>query len=84
MADNLRPDINKYIIQLFNNVSIGSIFNSQFGSRAVDGKRFLESNVLPRFQEPKVRLGYVKVPRIEELINKRNLIPSKVFKRLII
>ena len=42
------------------------------GSRAVDGNRFLESNLL-RFQEP--ILGYVKVPRIDEAFDSRNLLP---------
>ena len=45
------------------------------GSRAVDGKRFLESNASP-IPETYFRLGYVKVPRIEEAFDSRNLLPS--------
>ena len=43
--------------------------------------------MLPRFQEPVlVSLGYVKVPRIEEEFDSRNLLPSTALdpKRLII
>ena len=36
-----------------------------FGSRAVDGKRFLKSNA-SSIPETYFRLGYVKVPRIED------------------
>ena len=45
------------------------------GSRAVDGKRFLESNAssIPGIY---FRLGWVKVPRIEEAFDSRNLLPS--------
>ena len=32
------------------------------------------NRMLPRFQEP--RLGYAKVPRIEEAIGSKNLLPS--------
>ena len=40
-------------------------------SSAVDGKSFLDSRNL--FY---VRLGYVKVPRIEEAFDSKNLLPS--------
>ena len=40
-------------------------------SMAVDGKRFLELNASSIFQEP--ILGLVKVPRIEESFDSRNL-----------
>ena len=43
------------------------------GSRAVDGKRFLESNA-SSIPGTYFRLG--KVPRIEEAFNSRNLLPS--------
>ena len=45
------------------------------GSRAVDGKKFLESNA-SSIAETYFRLGYVKVPRIEESFDSRNLLPS--------
>ena len=45
------------------------------GSRAVDSKRFLESNA-SSISGTYFRLGYIKVPRIEEAIDSRNLLPS--------
>ena len=42
---------------------------------AVDGKRFLESNA-SSIPGTYFRLGYVKVPRIEEAFYLRNLLPS--------
>ena len=45
------------------------------GSRAVDGKMFLESNA-SSIPGTYFRLGYIKVPRIEEAFDSRNLLPS--------
>ena len=42
---------------------------------AVDGKRFLESNA-SSIPETYFRLGQIKVPRIEEVFDSRNLLPS--------
>ena len=50
--------LKKKIMQLTNSALIAQC--TCFGSRAVHGKRFLESNA------SSTRLGYVKVPRIEE------------------
>ena len=48
------------------------------GSRAVDSKRFLESNA-SSVSGNYFRLGYLKVPRIEEAFDSRNLLPSSTF-----
>ena len=47
----------------------------KYWSSAVDGKRFLESNA-SSIRGTYFRLGYVKVPRIEEAFDSRNLLPT--------
>ena len=56
----------------FNFINI--LFSEVFRVKAVDGKRFLESNA---FSIPGTyfRLGYVKVPRFEEALDSRNRLP---------
>jgi hypothetical protein len=51
-----------------------SIFTN-IGSSAVDGKRLFDSNT-SSIPGTYFRLGYVKVPRIEEAFDSRNLLPS--------
>ena len=53
------------------------MYNLPSGSSAVDGKRFLESNAFS-IRRTYFRLGYDKVPRIEEAFDSRNLLPSTV------
>ena len=48
---------------------------NMIGSRAVDGKRFLESNVSSN-PGTYCRLGKVKVPKIEKAFDSRNFLPS--------
>ena len=50
-------------------------FYRNLGSRAIDGKRFPESNA-SSIPGTYFRLGYVEVSKIEEAFDSRNLLPS--------
>ena len=63
-------------IELFSSYNaVLLVQNIVCGSRAVDGKRFLESNS-SSIRGTYIRLGQVKIPRIEEAFDSRNLLPS--------
>ena len=62
-----RVERNRYVIVIRNK-----------GSRAVDGKMFLESNA-SSISGTYFRLSCGKVPRIEEAFDSRNLLPSTAF-----